>query len=85
MKRRHSYPVRVLIAVDQLGHALFGGDPDETISSALGKRKKARGGSLLWRDWLGFAKPLDWFLDKVDPGHSLESIEPDEGQPPPAA
>lgn len=74
--------MRVLIAIDQLAHAIAGGDPDETISSALGKRKLARGGRLLWRDWYGLARPLDWFLDAVDPYHSLRAIEDDEGDRP---
>lgn len=30
---RSNYPVRVLIAVDQLVNALLGGDPDETLSA----------------------------------------------------
>lgn len=76
-----SYFWRVLIAIDQLGNALTGGDEDETISSRLGKRKLANGGVLFWRDWLGLAKPLDAFLDWIDPGHSLGAIEEDEGGP----
>ena len=36
------YFLNVLIGVDQLGNTILGGDPDETISSRLGKMKKAR-------------------------------------------
>lgn len=79
--RARAYAYNVLIAFDQLGNAVSGGFPDETISSRLGKRKLSRGGSLTWGDWLGFAKPLDWFLDKIDPGHSVAAIERDEGDP----
>lgn len=79
---RRPYPLRVLIGLDQFVHALFGGSPDETISSALGKRKLERGGKFERWDWLGFARPLDWFLDLVDPNHSIEAIERDEGKPP---
>ena len=70
----------VLIAVDQLGNAASGGDPDETISSRLGKTKRANGGSVHPRAWLGVARPLDWLLEKIDPGHALGAIEEDEGE-----
>jgi len=80
-QRQHGYIVRVLIAIDQLGNALTGGHQDETISSRLGKRKLARGGVLTWGDWGGLAKPLDAVLDWLDRGHSLDSIEPDVGEP----
>lgn len=81
-KDKESYPVRVLLAIDQLANALTGGHHDETISSRLGKRKLKRGGKLKWRDWGGLAVPLDWALNKLDRGHSLDAIEPDEGEPP---
>lgn len=74
----------VLISLDQLGNALTGGNPDETISSRLGKRKRSRGGVLKWSDWAGLAKPLDWVLDKVDPNHTLDAIEDDENAPGPS-
>lgn len=80
--KRYGYLHGVGVAVDQLINAITGGDVDETLSSRLGKRKLKRGGVLVWHDWLGLAKPLDWLLDKVDPGHSLGAIEPDEGEPP---
>ena len=70
-----------LISLDQHVNTIFGGYPDETISSRLGKRKLSRGGNLLWSDWLGLAKPLDWALNQIDPGHSIDSIEYDEGDP----
>jgi hypothetical protein len=82
MARRRGYLVSVLLSIDQLGNALTGGDPDETISSRLGKRKLSRGGVLTWRDWGGLAKPLDWLLDVIDPYHSLRAIEGDEGDRP---
>ena len=82
MKRRQpTYILRVLVAIDQLGNAVTGGYEDETISSRLGKLKLARGGVLTWRDWCGIAKPLDGFLDWLDPGHSVDAIENDEGDP----
>ena len=36
----------MLVGVDQLGSAITGGDPDETISSRLGKRKRDFGGEI---------------------------------------
>ena len=37
-----SYPIRVLIALDQLANALRGGEPDETISAWLYRIKSVR-------------------------------------------
>ena len=74
------------ISIDQLGNVickeLFNdalivhkgiqfGNPDETISSVLGKNKKT--GTL---NFLG--KALDWVLNILDPNHSIKSIEHDE-------
>lgn len=78
-KKGYSYVMRILVGFDQLVNTFFGGHEDETISSRLGKRKRARDGKLLWSDWLGLARPLDAFLDWVDPNHSVEAIEEDEG------
>lgn len=76
----------VAIAVDQLGNvvcaSLFNytlrksggylfGNPDETISGVVGKNK--RSGHLT-----GAGRALDWLLEKLDPDHSIKSIEDDE-------
>lgn len=58
----------VLIAIDQLGNALTGGDPDETISSRAAKRTHVLG----WR-------VLGNFLEAIDPGHLERAREDDEG------
>lgn len=63
----------VLIALDQLGNALRGGDPDETISSAIAK--EIRFGSAK-----AYEVALGRFLEFVDPGHLEGSIEWDEGR-----
>ena len=60
----------ILIAIDQLGNAVIGGDPDETISSRAGKDKKKG------RKWAIY---LCWVLNKIDTDHCKESIEDDEG------
>lgn len=64
------YGGNVFIAYDQLGNAVMGGDPDETISSRVGKA--ARKGNL-------FAKFFSWYLSTPDPNHCEKAIESDEG------
>ncbi|WP_407324025.1 hypothetical protein R5O24_02735 [Tenacibaculum maritimum] len=74
------------LSIDQLGNvvckelfndalrkpkgAIFG-NPDETISSVLGKNK-------LTNTLTGTGRALDWVLNKLDPNHSINSIEEDE-------
>lgn len=77
MKRVAKWGLNVLIGLDQLGNAIFGGDPDETISSRIGKIKKANGGRIPWSSPV--AKVIDAGLEKIDPGHSIRCIEADEG------
>ena len=72
------YLINILIGIDQLGNTLAGGDPDETISSRLGKMKLRYGGSIPWRRPL--SKSIDWALNKIDPSHSIDAIEEDEGK-----
>ena len=72
------YLLNVLIGLDQMGNALLGGDPDETISSRLGKMKVKYGGSIPWRRPL--SRVVDWGLDRIDPNHSIDAIEHDEGK-----
>lgn len=45
------------------------GNPDETISSVLGKNQLA--GKLSF-----FGKLINWILNKIEPDHSIKSIEP---------
>lgn len=81
--------LNILLGLDQLGNTILNvlpwpftwpgvGDPDETISSTLGKLKKRNQGKIPWR-W-PFAKVIDWGLDKIDPNHSIDAIEEDEGK-----
>lgn len=65
------YVWNLLIALDQLLNTLLGGDPDEAVSSRLGKA--ARRGSR-YGGW------LHDLLERFWPGHCRESIEDDEGQ-----
>ena len=71
------YVLNLLLGLDQLGNVLLGGDPDETISSRLGRIATEHGGEIPW------SRPLSrlaaWALDRIDEGHCTDAIEPDEG------
>ena len=65
------YLFNVLLGLDQFLSVLTGGDPDETVSSRVGKAAAA--GSLC-------GKAMEWCLDGVfGAGHCRSSIEADEG------
>ena len=70
--------LNILISIDQLGNTIAGGDPDETISSRLGKLKVKHGGTIPWRR--PASRIIDWGLDKIDSNHSIDAIEKDEGK-----
>ena len=62
---------RLAVAYDQLANTAFGGDEDETISSRAYKAatRGRRWGCILCR-----------LLDKIQPNHCRQSVEPDEGE-----
>ncbi len=60
----------ILISFDRTVNAIFGGDPEETISSRAGK---ARNADKVW------GKALCPVLDWLDPLHCISSIDMDEG------
>lgn len=72
-----AYILNVLIGLDLLGNAVFGGDPRETISSRLGKGKLAK-------------KPVHTFFSYIvdfifatffnDKNHCVGAIEPYHGR-----
>lgn len=70
MKKFKKYLWNLLISIDQFVNTLFGGDPDETISSRLGKRRNA--------NW--FTRMFCAFLDMFEWNHVEKSIEEDEGK-----
>jgi len=72
------WSIRVLIALDQLLNAILCGDQDETVSSRLGKLKLRHGGSIPWSHPL--ARAADAILEVLDPGHTIDAIEWDEGE-----
>ena len=66
---RHRLTRNLLLAQDQLGNALLGGDPDETLSSRMGKR-------------LAVCRLCRWIcglLDRIEPAHCHKAREEDEG------
>lgn len=73
------HPVRqyffnILIGLDQLANVVFFlGDPDETVSSHIGRVKIA--GGIPRRRFV--MRALDWFLETTDADHSIEAIEPE--------
>lgn len=73
------YLLNILISIDQLANTLAGGDPDETISSRIGKIKLAHEGVIPWTSPL--VKVIDCLLERIDPNHSIDAIEYDEGDP----
>lgn len=76
MKR---YVWNLLIALDQLINTVFGGDPDETVSSRFGKW--ARGGKLHSNpNKLLLYAVANWIVEKFETDHFKRSIEEDEGQ-----
>lgn len=58
----------VLISLDQLLNVLFGGYPDETLSSRMGKRPDCK-----------VCRFMCKLLDLVDKDHCQKAIEYDEG------
>lgn len=61
------YIRNILVGLDQFVNTIFGGDPDETLSSRMGK-SKCRVCRLICR-----------LLHLLEPKHCEKSIEEDEG------
>jgi len=66
------YLWNILVAIDQLINTVAGGDPDETLSSVMGKKIK--------RNICPICKLICFFLSQIDPNHCEKSIEVDEGK-----
>ena len=64
--------LNILLALDFLGNALTGGDPEETISSRIGK-KRVKGKDCV------ICRFLCKFLDWLDPRHCRDAIDYSEG------
>lgn len=71
------YVWNILISIDQLVNTLFGGDPDETISSRVGKWQRAGVHKTGWkRIVFKITNPVCEFFET---NHFKKSIEDDEG------
>lgn len=60
----------ILISLDQTANTVLGGNPDETMSSRMGKHIK--------KNECALCKVVCFFLTKLDPNHCINSIEEDE-------
>lgn len=84
--KRGKYLYKIALGIDQLGnvvcarlfnfflidaHGYQFGNEDETISSVLGKNKRANTLTL-------FGMLLDMLLEFIDKNHNIEAIEEDE-------
>lgn len=70
------YILNNLLALDQTWNVRFGGCPDETISSRLGRIKQKNGGKI--PAYRPIARFLAWGLDKIQKNHCENAIETDE-------
>jgi hypothetical protein len=73
MVKIKKYLWNVLVALDQFINTLFGGDPDETISSRMGKH-------LIKHDKCPFCIFLCKALNLFEKDHCIKRIEADEGK-----
>ena len=64
------YIHNLLISLDQLGNTLLFGDPDETISSRVGKNYHGT----------FFESFINWLFQVKTNNHCKEAIEEDEGK-----
>lgn len=81
MIRIRRYLLNILIAFDQLLSAIAFGDPDETISSRLGKAQRGDHGPFWFAFWLPLRLITDCLFFPFDGwGHCRQSIEEDEGE-----
>lgn len=65
-----AYLWNLFVAVDQLLNTLALGDPDETLSSRMGKASVR----------CKLCRAICRLLSRIDARHCEESIEPDEGK-----
>lgn len=67
------YIWNLLIAIDQLFNTIFAGDPDETVSSRMGKH--------IAKHDCPFCIFMCGLLNLIQKDHCIKSIEKDEGEP----
>jgi hypothetical protein len=69
--------MNVLVSLDQLVNSVLAGDPDETISSRLGRIKAKYGGKIPWTRPV--ARITERILNKIQRRHVEQSVEPAGG------
>ena len=74
MKTLKRYVWNIFISLDQFANTVLGGDPDETISSRIGKLVVRYGRKYRLAYW------LCRLLHAFDPKHCERAIEADEGK-----
>ena len=76
MNKASRYFWNILISIDQFVNTVFGGDPDETVSSRIGKWLYLPHTTFKWKVAYGICR----VLHVLDKNHCIKSIEEDEGQ-----
>jgi len=71
------YIVNILLSLDQLLNSILLGDPQESVSSRLGRIKVKWGGTI--PRFRIAARITDKILDRIDPGHTIDAIQEGEG------
>jgi hypothetical protein len=77
MSKLIKYLWNILIAIDQFVNTICGGDPDETISSRLGKWAIDGENKSGIRRYI--YKVVNWIVELFERDHFKKSIEEDEG------
>ena len=77
-----SWVSNVLVAIDQLGNAIAGGNPDSTISARVGYFANKEPCSFKDKCILLYWKTMEWIIDlaflPIDgPGHCLQAYQND--------
>lgn len=76
----YRYFYNLFYALDQLANALIGGDPDETISSRVGKCQRGDHGRCIQIVMTPIALLINLIFIWQEKNHCINSIEDDEGQ-----
>ena len=70
--------VNMLVAVDQLGNAIAGGEPDTTISARIGQQANRAGAHWFWRLMQGI---VNFTFEPIDgPGHCMQAYMNDPNE-----
>ncbi|MFC3151319.1 hypothetical protein ACFOEK_09805 [Litoribrevibacter euphylliae] len=79
-KQGMSWPNAVLVAIDQLGNAIAGGNPDATVSARVGFFSIHAKKPYIWY-WKALAEIIDFAFYPVDgPNHCVDSYRADKDE-----